>query len=858
MTAARPYRPSVSASLTNRLKYWDILEGVVFSYGAVSTHVEFGMEFRPPSGIDVTDEQRTQLAASMRTVLVEALPERCRARVIVECQRLSNEQLMTPVYEDVSENALMAEMAAQERLQAEAMRMSGELRSWRYFFTVRMPEPEPSLAQTIRGYLRRGQQVPFTQLTIQPHLERARLTRNAITAVMQAAGFDCTPMDDQAAFELIWRYLNPDFATAQAPRYLGSAAPLGIDSEELKKSPYVLTRTLREQLAESECDPSMQGALVLGSQQVFAISIRGTGNGTSPGMIEPLLAAMSRYTFYYILDCYHDDQIKRRKALSERVMQTKLNAEDQTLGMSDIGNQATYDSLASTVYSLTSSQEHVYTYGMALVVFTATTSERETALERARTMMSMMGGASVITGTVQNIPQVLDNLAPFSGQDNCFMYDVISGNAADMMPLVAPYVGSLNPLVVLTNRMGTQTGLNPSDGTDNAGTLVIGGSGSGKTMITQKLLMAIRRTGGSLMIVDQKSDYRVLVEMMEGQFVNFAPGERITVRGPDGLLDVPVRFNAFAFPGDDNLEAHQSFVMGLLSLLLGADIGGMSEAILSQALTNLYEVFGSRTVGGRRVDPTLSDYLNSLMNLNRVGTEPMTEVLEKLASALRVSLSRYAGDGPMGVFLDGQSTFDLDGDVSYFNVSAIRDNEKLRPIVLMLVAKMIWKRAVKDPTQIKAMVIEELGVLLQIPAARDFVNQLFKLGRAYKFWPIAVSQEVRDFEMAEGLINNMSQVIVGKLAPNEAKKLVQVLNLDPEVENLINSLSGVKGVSKEYLLLRFGTDRRSGGVVTYRPTSVEYWTTTSAPDDRAIREQVIAANGGNKLAAIRTLARTHP
>ncbi|MFC4455161.1 VirB4 family type IV secretion system protein [Deinococcus sonorensis] len=846
---ATPYQQNPRESLTQRLMYWGMHGDAVFTrHGGV----EIGVEILLPSGIGVTDAERERLSTSLREVLTGYVPEGCRLRLMVGCSRLPSGDVLEPAYEEVYENGLLAELAAQQREQVTNDRLRGGLRQWRYSLLLRLPGRP-------RGRLSRSP-VPYTPQTIRAVVERAQLAREQLMAGMQLAGFQARAMTAQESFELIWRYFNPGLASASPPSYSSEALPPNLMPSDLRRQPTLQTRSLREQVAHSEVDASRIDALVVGDRFVFTVNLIGAPTSTYAGMVEQTLIRLGHHTFWYVLDCVHEVQSRRRTNINTNAAGAMVNATDPSAsigGMPDVGNAAVLDQLQQTIYRLEANREHIYRFGIAFVVVTDSPQEREQAAERAATELNGLGGGRALVGTVQNVRQYFDHLAPFSGKDSIFLFDAFSANVADLLPLTGPYRGSEQPVLVLRSRQGTQVGLNPSDDTLNYGTLVIGGSGSGKTMLVQRFLLSLRMLGAGAIIVDQKEDYRTFVELMDGQFINFSPNETVTQLQPDGqVLDVPVRYNAFAWPDDPaELETQKSFALAFVAVLLGQSLIGERQTVMVYAIEQLYRTAAQRRSEGTPVSPTLSDLISTLRTMSSLGgSETMRPHLIELADEMRTSLLTYSGDTVYGRFLDGQSTIDLEKALVYFNISSLRDNATLKPIALMLIMRLIWRKARQD-TQVKVPVIEELGVLLQIPEARDFVNALFKLIRAYNGWPVAVSQEVADFEQAGGLINNMSQVLIGRVSPQEASRIVELFHLDPAVEDLINSLGGVKGMMREYLLLRFTQSGVSGDVVQYAPTRGEYWTFTSNPEDKALRERAIRDHGGNVGAAIRTLSR---
>jgi len=857
----RIYSPSFKNSATARIPYWNMYDGVVFNRAKTA---ETAFEFRPPSGIAVTDEERMILSESVRGMLTTALPERCRLRLIVECGELGAVDLLRPEYDLLSENEILAEMETQRKALDDRMRRSGQLRNWRYIAVIRMPEKFRPLANLLNQ-----DPTPFTTDQLDREVREAQRVRQQVMGSFEVAGYDVAPMDSQDAYELMVRWFNPNLAGVPLRPVETEALPPSMARDDLAKRPQAMTGTLREQVTMSDISTSEYTHLVVGTKQVQTMNLRYGGKYTFAGIIEPLTNVMSQFRFWLVIDLKREDQIERRKKMSSQALDALNAATDPGSsigGQPDISNAAMFQNFAETVGILERDQEQVFTTGLSMVVITDKDDDRIRAAELFASQASQLGGAIPLVGTAQNLTQYLDHLAPFSGTDNAFMSDALSRNAADFAPLVAPYQGSLKPVIVLNSRMGTQIGINPADNTNNSGILVLGQAGSGKTMLTHELLAGYCRINVPMLIIDQKSDYENFVTLVDGQYIDFTPGAMVNALDGSGRKEA-ICYNAFELPVPyrdengvltDGMDDHKMFLMAYLKRLINEPVTGTEGTVLSFALDRMYEVTATREMTHESPNqPTLKTFLENLERLNRIGDRPLTQELKDASNRLQNILIKYIGETPLGRFLDGQSNVHVDNPITVFNISRINDNEQVKAIAMLLLTRIVSKRMTRD-TKPKVMLIEELGVLLQTPEAANFVSRIYKIGRTYGLIPIAVSQEPKEFESAPGLLNNMSVVLIGTLVPTEARRVVELFNLDASVENTIMNLGGIKNVSKEYLVLSQTVSRpvMTGSVASLQPTSALYWAASSNPKDRLVRQETIARVGGNRLAAYRILSRS--
>ncbi|GGB73748.1 TraC family protein [Deinococcus soli (ex Cha et al. 2016)] len=836
------YNRSRRQSLTERLQYWGARDGVIITR---QKGAEIAVEFELPTAAEVTNATRQNLAEAIRMIMVQAVPQRCRGRIIIESGPVSDDQMLRVHREEHLANELLTFLASEDARALEESRVRGELSSLRFFFTIRLDTRQRRLMTPI----------PFMESELQALVRKGIAIRKQLVNMLNAAGFPARELLGQEAFNLIWRWFNPGLAMAKPPMFKSAFRPPNVSLRELGKNMHLHSDTMRAQIASSEIDTSRFDALVVGDRLVQTINMLGPGDTTYPGMTERLIGRLSGHHFYLVIDLNHLYQPDIRKKLNNAARGAAVATQDASLGTPDVGNAAVLDNISSVLYQLTQSEEHVFEFGISLVLIARDKAEMEFMKEVARTEVSMLGGAKSAYGTVQNIPQYLDRLAPMNAQANDFLFNCFSLNVAHMVPLVGPWKGSRRPVAVFRSRWGSLTGLNPADGTQNYGTLIVGSAGSGKTFLTQGWASRTGALGAEFIIVDQKRDYHSFIDSLgaDGQFIPFAPGEQV-----EGNV---VRYNAFELDDGEYEpdEDHKMFLLGFITALLGEDdLGSIEKAIVTATIEQVYMAAVTRDVnnGVQYTPVTLGKFVRTLKNLNQVGTESLrgNEEAAQIVKRLSMGLQTYIGDTPMGTFLDGESTVRMNARYVYFDINKIRDQPELTRVALLLIIRQIWGRARANPGRVKVAIIEEIGILFKIKAALDFVAALYKLGRAYNLWPVGVTQEIADFQLGKGLINNTSQYIIGKVSAEEAGMVADVLGLNDAALGLIHSLGGEKGKYREYLVIINTEAGLTGDVIRYYPNKVEYWMFTSNPEERARREQVVQAYGGNTIEAVRALA----
>lgn len=827
---------SPSQSLTDQLPYQGIRDGVVFNFDGT---YEFGLEFFLPSRAQVPDSIRDNLTERLRLALIQSLPQRARARIIIESVTSTDQMIRRHRGSVRTQNELLQLIADSEFDNLEKSRLRGEITEKRYFLTVRMPHRKKALNSS------------YSEREINEILQGIRSVQEQLSNMMVVGGFPCLKMTTQESFSLIWRYHNMGFNSSKPPLYREHFNTGNYSLKDIAADPALQVPTTRSQIAESAIDNSRFYALVVGDRLVSAVSLVEVGESTTPGMLERLIERLGNRNFYLNIDIDYLYQADVRRKLSNDARGLAIANEEATVGgIPDVANQAIADSFNQALYELAASEEAVFEFGVCCMLIARDRDELESMKEITRSEISMLAGARANVGSVQNIVQFMA-LAPFGGKNNEFMFKSMSRNVSDLIPLMGPWYGQVNPMVLYRNRLGGLTGVNQSEEVLNYGKLVIGGAGSGKTFFMQNDIINFHMRGGEVMITDIKQDYLTTVQALKGEVVIIRPGA--IVPG----TDLKVCLNAFKLaPGELEPDDNQRlFLSAVFDCIIEPDplTRDTEKAIQEAAVTNMYRLNKARLERGDEL--TLTDFLKSMKALNQIGTEPIGKDVRTLIDKMALKLQSCTGESLLGSFLDGHSTVNINNKVVYFDISALKEDPKLSQVGLLLVTNLIWQRAKSSNRKIPKMaVIEEAGTFFGNPDAVEFVRRLYKVGRAYNLWPVAITQEIGDFRKAKGLINNTTSFVIGRVKEEEAREIVDVLGLNSGVLDMIMSLRVVQGQYAEYVVLVDKDRGLEGDIVRLEPSRVLYWMSSSKPADQALREETKLKYSGNLVSAIKELA----
>ena len=134
-----------------------------------------------------------------------------------------------------------------------------------------------------------------------------------------------------------------------------------------------------------------------------------------------------------------------------------------------------------------------------------------------------MNGAKAVVETIAKRRIFLGTL-PGMGETDKREQDMLTPNAADLLPTEMPWAGTRrSPLILFETPFRQLIPYSPFDpDLANANGLIMGTSGSGKTLLTQQLLLMATRTDPLVSILERGDSYLPLVELMGGQMIEMS------------------------------------------------------------------------------------------------------------------------------------------------------------------------------------------------------------------------------------------------------------------------------------------------------------------------------------------------
>ena len=301
--------------------------------------------------------------------------------------------------------------------------------------------------------------------------------------------------------------------------------------------------------------------------------------------------------------------------------------------------------------------------------------------------------------------------------------------------------------------------------------VVLGRTGSGKTFMAGLRAYRERMFGVQTVFVDPQGSFRKVTEAVGGRynFLRLGAGTALNV------LDVV----------HDNAAAQVSHVVVLLESLLGRELTIGEKAVVDRALLDLYH---KRQVRTDRFVPEEMPRLEDLAVLLKADTPELSKDLERFVS------------GSLASVFNAHTTLSLDLDRRYpivtFDLSELEGEFQPTFIFALLssIERVIRQRRGEElPTNV---VVDEFGILSEIPALAAATGLLAKRVRAWKVGIQCLDQNWATFDTPAGrrILENALVKVVMRVDETAAPAIVENLGLTGHHAEVILSAGVGEGV----------------------------------------------------------------
>ncbi len=565
---------------------------------------------------------------------------------------------------------------------------------------------------------------------------------------------------------------------------------------------------VRSSLLYSDIGINLSG-FVIGTTHFRVLSLKTLPDHTFSAMASKLreLPFKSRL----LVTVHVPDQMKEIETLQTQRRIAYSMAVGKRTGVSDLESTAKFQDLESLLEQMIAQGQKVFHVSVTVLLQHEEESELENQVDLTLAKFRELGGSEAMTETLAAFDIFSQSALP-NARSKERSKKIKTSNLCDLIPLYGPWPGHETPSILLKSRMGSLLKYNPFDSSlANANQLVSGGSGSGKSVMTNLLLLQMLKENPKVFFIDIGGSYRKLTENLSGQYVELGVSDQLSVN-PFDLA-----------PGEVKPSAQKiKFILGLVELMTKEDgkdrIPKLARAEIEEAIQNVFQI---------SKNPRLSD-LRELLLKNP----------EKEIQTFGKILTPWCGDTAYGKFLDRHTNIEFHRDIVAFDLKGLESYPDLQAVCLYLITDLVWREVQKDRSKMKFIVFDECWKLLKDEAGVVFIEEVFRTVRKYYCSATAISQDLNDFlnsGISSALLPNCSVKWILMQNQSDFTKMKEALGLNENEVELIQSLHQKKGQFSEAYLLA-GPERRV--VTVIEPTPLELWLATTDPRDLSAIESL--------------------
>lgn len=383
----------------------------------------------------------------------------------------------------------------------------------------------------------------------------------------------------------------------------------------------------------------------------------------------------------------------------------------------------------------------------------------------------------------------------------------------------------------------------------NRNKLVIGGSGSGKSVFMNHLCHSYVLQGAHCVILDVGHSYEGLCKLLGGYYFTYSEAN-------------PIKFNPFYIPAGDYLDTEKK--ESIKSLLVGLWKAGDENFRRSEyvAISNSLQSYFHFLSGHKEIFPCFNSYYEFLQQhyIKELEAEKVKDRDFDIHNFLYVLRPFFKG-GEFDYILNGTENLELlSQPFVVYELDAIKDHPTLFQVTTLVIAEMFISKMRKLKGIRKVIVIEEAWKAISRAGMAEFIKYLYKTVRKHMGEAITVSQEIDDLisspVIKEAIINNSDCKILLDLKKfaNKFDDIQATLGMTDKGKDLVLSLNRANEPGKRYREVYIELGNTIMKVYRYEPSIEEYYAYSTEQREKMKVQEYTEKYGGDIRKALRAIA----
>ncbi|MBN2905281.1 MAG: type IV secretion system protein TraC, partial [Rhodobacteraceae bacterium] len=396
---------------------------------------------------------------------------------------------------------------------------------------------------------------------------------------------------------------------------------------------------------------------------------------------------------------------------------------------------------------------------------------------------------------------------------------VASSQAVPIAPVFADWTGTGTPTLTFVSRNGQLMSVSPYDSNSDANCCIAAKTGSGKSFLTNELILNFLAEGAQVWVIDLGHSYQNLCELLHGDYMEFT-------------AEADLDLNPFRLVLDWSEEADI--------------IAGLVEAMAAprERLDNF------QSAGLKRVLKGCVDAGGNAATIDAVAERLLKESDARLRD-IGHQLFPFTRQGECGRYFNGRRRIDFKNPFTVLELEELKGRKHLQQIVLLTLIYQIQQEMYRgERNRPKLVIIDEAWDLLTQGEVGSFVEHGYRRFRKYGGSAITLTQSMADLYRNEAIVANSANIYLMRQKEEviEALKRDKRLPFSEQEYDLLKSVHTIPGVYSEVFLV---TERGRGIGRLYVEPEKQLLYSTTPEETHAIKR--LRQQGMSLMDAIGTL-----
>jgi conjugal transfer ATP-binding protein TraC len=303
----------------------------------------------------------------------------------------------------------------------------------------------------------------------------------------------------------------------------------------------------------------------------------------------------------------------------------------------------------------------------------------------------------------------------------------LNTECAALVPIQGEWMGTKTPGMLLIGRRGQLVNWNPFDNkAGNYNAVVVGRSGSGKSVFMQDLLLSNLGIGAKVFILEVGRSFEKLCDLLHGQYIEFSKKSDICLNP----------FSTISTKDAEDTDTSISFLKSIISCMAAPEKGtsDYENALIEKAIRYAWNT--------KQHKATITDVAHWLQNHG-----------DESANILGVMLTPYTKEGIYAKYFEGDNTVDFTSPMVLIELEELKEKKDLQSVVLQLFIMTITNQTFLGERKTPFFIcIDEAWDLLRGKQTGLFIETLARRLRKYFGALVIGTQSIDDFYSTPGAL----------------------------------------------------------------------------------------------------------